>query len=120
MQYLLLIYDNETRMAAMTEAEQTKVMSDYRAYNEYLTAAGIFVGGDALQGTPTATSVRLRDGQVLNTDGPFAETKEQLGGYYLLECANLDQALEAASRCPTAKHGTIEVRPIMDWSKENG
>lgn len=119
MQYLLLIYSNEADDAARTPEQQATLIADYRAYTEALTSEGIMLAGEALEGVATATSVRVRGGKVLHTDGPFAETKEQLGGFYLLECADLDQALDAAARCPSAKDGTLEVRPVFDWSKHH-
>ena len=110
MEYLLLIYEGEKRWQGMSEAEIGSEVAEYGAFgNEF---AGAIKGGNALQPTGTATSVRVRDGKRLTTDGPFAETKEQLGGYYLIECDNLDQAIEAASKIPTAANGSIEVRPV--------
>ena len=113
MQYMLLIYDTEGSMGAMTADQRNAFMGEYGAYTEGLRAAGKFVAGDALQLTATATSVRVRDGQRLVTDGPFAETKEQLGGYYLIEAASLDDALDWAAKVPSARLGTVEVRPVM-------
>ena len=113
MQYMLLIYDNESSMGSATEAERNAFMGEYGAYTEGLRAAGKFVAGDGLQPTSTATSVRVRDGERLVTDGPFAETKEQLGGYYLIEAASLDEALDWAAKIPSSRLGTIEVRPVM-------
>ena len=117
MQYLLLIYSNETErnqaMANMSEEERKADFGAWMTYTEELKTAGLFVGGDALQPTPTATTVRLRAGERMVSDGPFAETKEQLGGYYLIEADNLDIALEWAAKCPGAKDGSIEVRPVM-------
>ena len=116
MQYLLLIYTPETIEAAMTPAEQATYMAGYFAFTKAVDAAKALVGGEALQPIATATSVRLRDGKTVITDGPFAETKEQLGGYYLLECANLDQAIQWAVQIPGAAHGTIEIRPIQSYA----
>ncbi len=113
MQYLCLIYDDETRMSRMEGGVRQEFMQSYWQFNEDAKKAGVFVGGDALQPTGTATSVRVRAGKTGATDGPFAETKEQLGGYYLLDCEDLDEAIEWAARIPTAKFGTIEVRPLM-------
>ncbi len=95
------------------KAAWKKIMADYWKFSEDAKAAGVMVAGDALEAISTATSVRIRDGKTELTDGPFAETKEALGGYYLLECKDLDQALEWAAKIPTAKYGTIEVRPVM-------
>jgi hypothetical protein len=112
-QYLLLIYANEAAQAQIPPADREKSFGEWMSYTANLKSANAFVAGDALQPTATATSVRIRNGERMITDGPFAETKEQLGGYYLIEAANLDGALEWALQCPGAKTGTIEVRPIM-------
>jgi hypothetical protein len=119
MQYLLLIYGDERAqeeaMAHVPEADQAAEMKEWFDYTDWLVEKGWMRAGDALQPTATATSVRATDGSdVVVTDGPFAETKEQLGGYYLLDVANLDEAIEAAGRCPGARYGTIEIRPIME------
>ena len=113
MQYMLLIYSTEGSMGSMTDDERSAFMGEYYAYTEGLRAAGAFVAGDGLQPTATGTSVRVRDGKRLVTDGPFAETKEQLGGYYLVEAASLDEALDWAAKIPSARFGTVEVRPVM-------
>lgn len=113
MKYLLMIYANETADAKKTPAEQEKVMQDYWAFTQEVKDRKVYIGGDALTPTSTATTVRVRNGKTLTTDGPFAETKEQLGGYYLLDCANLDEAIEFAAKIPHATEGSIEVRPIM-------
>jgi hypothetical protein len=97
----------------MSRAEVNALTRDSLAYNEMLRASGHFVAADALQSARTATTVRVRDGQVLVTDGPFAETKEQLGGYYIVEAENLDEAVTIAARIPGARTGSIEVRPVM-------
>lgn len=115
MQYLLLIYENEARYDKMSEAELGKVLNDYRTFTESLIAGGQFKAGDALQPTTTATTVRVRDGKIAVTDGPFAETREQLGGYYLVEAKNLDEAVALAARIPSALTGSIEVRPIQKF-----
>ncbi len=116
MQYMLLIYDNETRMAEMTEEEGKAFIGAYFQFTDEVKAADAFVAGDALQGIATATSVRVRDGQRLVTDGPFAETKERLGGFYIVEAASLDEALAWAAKIPSAATGTVEVRPLVVWS----
>jgi hypothetical protein len=116
MQYMLLIYDDEQLWADMGEAERGQIFQAYGAYTEDMRQKGVFVAGDALQPTSTATTVRDRNGDRLVTDGPFAETKEQLGGYYLIEVDSLDDALDWAARIPSAKVGSIEVRPVMDTS----
>lgn len=113
MQYLLLIYSNEQQDAAVPADQQREVFGEWMAYTEEMKAKKAFVAGDALQPTATATSVRIRNGDRMVTDGPFAETKEQLGGYYLIDVDNLDAALEWAAKCPGARSGTIEVRPVM-------
>ena len=113
MRYLLLIYGAEEGWAAMSPEEQAAEFGGYMKYTQWLRDEGWYEAGEALQATPSATTVRVREGQTMTTDGPFAETKEQLGGFYLVECDDLDQAIEAASRIPGAKYGTIEVRPVM-------
>ena len=113
MQFLCLIYETESLMATRSEEENGKIFQDYMTYTQDVKDSGNFIAGDALQPTDTATTIRIRNNETLLSDGPFAETKEQLGGYYLLECDSLDQALEKASQIPSAKFGSIEVRPIM-------
>lgn len=112
MQYLLLIYQNEAEMAAIAAANGGKMMEEYRVFTQSIIQSGAFKAGDALQPSATATTVRVRDGRTLTTDGPFVESREQLGGYYLVEAANLDAAIAMAARIPGAKQGAIEVRPI--------
>jgi hypothetical protein len=114
MEYLLLIYEDEKRWQGMSEAEMGAGMGEYDAFGKEF--AGAIKGGNALQPTGTATSVRVRDGKRMTTDGPFAETKEQLGGYYLVEAPDLDAAINIAAKIPGASSGTIEVRPIMTFS----
>ena len=113
MQYLLLIYRNEAEQAKMDAAAGQNMMQEYGAFTQSIIQSGNFKAGDGLQPTSTATTVRVREGKTLTTDGPFAETREQLGGYYLVEAKDLDAALEIAARIPGAKVGSIEVRPIM-------
>ncbi|MGK0361630.1 MAG: hypothetical protein ACI9U2_003948 [Bradymonadia bacterium] len=115
-QYLCLIYSNEANRAAQTPEEGAANMAAYHAFTQSIVKSGNFVAGDALQPTATATSVRIRSGETLITDGPFAETKEQLGGYYLIKAADLDEALAIAARIPTVEHGTIEVRPLFSYN----
>lgn len=115
MQYLALIYNAESDQASMTPAEQQQLLADYGTFTDAIKKAGVHVGGEALQPIDTATTIRVRDGKTLTTDGPFAETKEQLGGYYLLDCKDLDEALKWAAQIPTAKQGSVEVRPLMVW-----
>jgi hypothetical protein len=112
MQYMLLIY-NSGDWQDLSPEQQQEIGGAYFAFTEELQAAGKMVAGDALQPTSTATSVRVRDGETLTTDGPFAETKEVLGGYYLIDVESLDEALEWGSKVPGAKYGTIEVRPVV-------
>jgi len=113
MHYLVLIYSEEP--STTPSMEQLKAIgAQYDAYTAMLRDRGAFVGGDELQPTSTATTIRVRDGQTLITDGPFAETKEALGGYYLIEAVDLDEAIELAQGCPGAQWGSIEVRPIME------
>ncbi|MBL4685605.1 MAG: YciI family protein [Nannocystaceae bacterium] len=113
MQYLALIYANEADQDNNTPEQGKEIFAKYMAFNEEAKAAGVFVAGDALMPTSTATTVRMRDGKLLTTDGPFAETKEQLGGYYMLECKDLDEAIRWAAKIPTSVHGSIEVRPLL-------
>jgi hypothetical protein len=115
MQYLLLIYQNEVQADATSDAAKKTMHEDYRAFTQSIIQSGNFKAGDALKRTTTATTVRVRDGKTLTTDGPFAETREQLGGYYLIEAKNLDEAIAIAARVPSAKVGSIEVRPIMTF-----
>ncbi|MEQ8315534.1 MAG: YciI family protein [Gammaproteobacteria bacterium] len=113
MQYLCLIYEVESEMLSRSEEEQNQIMADYWAFTNDVKDKGQLVAGEALLPTETATTVRVRDGKRVTTDGPFAETKEQLGGFYLLECKDLDEAIDQAARIPSAKYGSIEVRPVM-------
>jgi hypothetical protein len=114
MEYLLLIYEGERRFADLPKADLNAELAEYRTFGTQFAKA--IRGGNALQPTSTATTVRLRNGKRLTTDGPFAETKEQLGGYYLVEASDLDEALAMAERIPGARFGSIEVRPIMKFS----
>jgi len=120
MQYLCLIYESEAAFDSRSEAEQQAIMADYFTFTNDVQESGHMVAGDALLPTETATTVRVRDGQVVTTDGPFAETKEQLGGYYLLECKDLDDAITQAAKIPGARHGCVEVRPIMVFDEQGG
>jgi hypothetical protein len=113
MQYLLLIYQNEAEMDAASEAAKKQMHEDYRTFTQSIIQSGNFKAGDALKRTPTATTVQVRNGKTLTTDGPFAETREQLGGYYLIDAKDLDQAIAIAARVPSAKSGSIEIRPVM-------
>lgn len=115
MQYLLLIYENERRWSSLDERERDAEMKDYFDFGDSLGRSKGFLGGHALQPTATATTVQVRDGKTLTSDGPFAETPEQLGGYYLIEAKDLDEAVGVAARVPAARFGSIEVRPIMKY-----
>ena len=114
MQYLLLIYDNEAHRPK-TDEERGKLFADYGAFTQSIVQSGNFKAGDALQPVSTATTVRVRDGKAATTHGPFAETREVLIGYYLVEAKDLDEATSMAARIPSAKTGSIEVRPIMSY-----
>jgi hypothetical protein len=113
MQYLLMIYRSEAELFKMNDAERQKMTADYGTFTQSIIQSGHFKAGDGLQPTTTATTVRVRDGKTMATDGPFAETREQLGGYYLVEAKDLDDAVALAARIPEAKRGSIEVRPVM-------
>jgi len=113
MQYMLLIYNAPAAWTSLSESEQGEIFAAYGTFTEEIRASGKLVAGDALQGLETATSVQVRNGETLTTDGPFAETKEFLGGYYLVDVDTLDEALEWAAKIPGATYGTIEVRPIV-------
>lgn len=115
MQYLLLIYTEEWTQPPSDE-EIGAQMAAYNAFTDEIRAKGVMRGGEALQPTTTATTVRVRDGEIVTTDGPYAETKEALGGYYLVEAADLDEAIEYAAKIPGARSGAIEVRPIVDFA----
>src|SRR5215510_9857643 len=112
MQYLLALYVNEAQWPKMTKVEQEQGIAAYRAYTEALTKAGALKGSNRLAPTSSATTVRVHDGKPKVLDGPYAESKEQLGGYFLIDVPDLDAALSWASRCPGASHGVVEVRPI--------
>ena len=114
MEYLLLIYEGEKRWEGLSKTDVDKEMGDYRAFGTEF--AGTIKAGKALQPTSSATTVRVRDGKRLTTDGPFAETKEQLGGFYLIDAPDLDAAIAVAAKIPGARSGSIEVRPIMTFS----
>ncbi len=118
MQYMLLIYDEEATLEALSEDEQRTFLDEYFTYTEELRSAGTYIAGDALQPVATATTLSVRDGKTLTTDGPFAETKEQLGGYYLIEAESLDDALEWGAKIPSPRLGKIEVRPLMVFDRE--
>ena len=116
MKYLLLICEEEQWWSKASEADRTQVMGEYRQFTQQIMASGHYVGGSQLQPSGTATSVRIREGKRLVTDGPFAETREQLGGYYLVNAKDLDEAIGLAARIPAARTGTVEVRPLVESS----
>ncbi|WP_374686022.1 YciI family protein [Promineifilum sp.] len=116
MQYMLLIYVDPATYEGVTEAENEAEMAEYFALGPSLRERGIQLSGEALQPVTTATTVRVRDGKTLTTDGPFAETKEHLGGFYLVDCANLDEAIDVAKRIPDVRRGSVEIRPVVDFS----
>ncbi len=113
MQYMLLIYSTESDEPVPGTPEFGEMLERYQSFTNNLKEKGAMVAGDALEPVTTATTVRVRGGNTATTDGPFAETKETLGGYYLVECDNLDEAVEYASQIPSAEFGSIEVRPVM-------
>jgi hypothetical protein len=117
MKYLLLIYENESQWAAILEDEKGKIYQEYMDYSKDLRRKGHYVAGEALQPVSTATTVRVKNGKTLTTDGPFAETREQLGGFFMVEAKDLDEALKLAARIPAARTGSIEVRPILPTPK---
>ncbi len=112
MRYALLICTDESAEAAVSPDEAAAMHAEYMAFGGAMTERGVLTGGERLYPTTDATTVRVRDGEVLTSDGPFAETKEQMGGFYLVDCKDLDEAIEIASKIPGARHGSIEVRPI--------
>ena len=118
MKYLCLIYENEKAWETMPPAESEAIMNEYFTFTETIRQNGKLLAGEALQPTATATTVRVRNGKVSTTDGPFAETKEQLGGFYMIEAQDLNDAIQVAAKIPSARLGTIEVRPIVDFSAE--
>ena len=115
MKYMLSIYSDLTRQRSASPEEIRAIMEAYDAFSAEAQEKGVLIAGDGLQGLETATTVRVRDGERLVTDGPFAETKEQLGGFYVLECADLEEAIEWAAKIPTAQRGSIEIRPVIDY-----
>ena len=115
MRYMLLIYSDPAAMANLTEADGQQMLTDYLVFTQSLVASGEMLGGDPLQSIDTATTVRVRAGRTTTTDGPFAETKEVLGGYYMVDCVNLDRALELAAQIPGALTGSVEVRPLQEF-----
>jgi hypothetical protein len=115
MKYLCLIYDDEQVWEQMAPAESEALMGEYFAFTDGIRASGQYIAGEALQPVATATTVRIRDGRLSTTDGPFAETKEQLGGFYLIEARDLNEAIQVAAKIPSVRVGSIEVRPVVDF-----
>ena len=118
MKYLCLIYENEKNYETMSPADGEAIMNEYFAFTDGIRRSGQYVAGEALQPTQTATTVKVRNGKVSTTDGPFAETKEQLGGFYLIEAKDLNEAIQVAAKIPSARFGSVEVRPVVDFSAE--
>jgi len=118
MKYLCLIYNQEGNVSSLSKNDFDTMMQEYFQFTTDIQKSGHYVAGEALEPIQTATTVRVRNGKISTTDGPFAETKEQLGGFYLIEARDLNDAIQVASRIPSAKMGSIEVRPIVDFSKE--
>lgn len=112
MKYMILIYSSEQAWAAMSEEEGRKAFAEYMDYTAELSKAGVVLGGSSLQPTFAATTLRTKDGKLTTTDGPFAETKEQLGGYYLIDVPDLDAAIKWGSKCPAVRYGSVEIRPL--------
>jgi hypothetical protein len=118
MKYLCLIYDEEKKLGAMAQSESDAFMGEYFAFTEAIRKSGQYLGGEALQPVQTATTIRIRYGKLSATDGPFAETKEQLGGFYLINAKDLNDAIQVASKIPSARLGCVEVRPVMEFNQE--
>jgi hypothetical protein len=118
MRYLCLIYDQESKWETMSKDESDAYMGEYFSFTEDIRKNGQYLAGEALQPTPTATTVRVRNGKVSTTDGPFAETKEQLGGFYMINASDLNEAIQVASRIPSARLGSIEIRPIVEFDQQ--
>jgi hypothetical protein len=116
MKYMFLLYGDESRWINATPEELQQVMQAYEAFGREITEAGVLVAGEPLEVTSAATTVRVRDGEPVLSDGPFAETREQLGGFYVLECRDLDEAVRWAAKIPAAQEGAIEIRPVPDYS----
>jgi hypothetical protein len=115
MKYTLMIYDDEKGgWASLSQIEQQRMIGEYRQFTQQIKDSGQFVAGEQLHPTSAATSVRVRNGQRVVTDGPFAETSEQLGGYFLIDARNLDEAIDIAGRIPSARLGTVEIRPVVE------
>jgi hypothetical protein len=118
MKYLCLIYDEEKKLEAMSQDEGNAFMGEYFAFTDGIRKSGHYVAGEALQPIATATTVRIRNGKMSTTDGPFAETREQLGGFYLIEARDLNDAIQVAAKIPSARLGSVEVRPVVDFGQQ--
>ena len=118
MRYLCLIYEDEKAWEAKPQAELEAIMGEYFTFTENIRSNGKLVAGEALQPTPTATTVRVRNGKISTTDGPYVETKEQLGGFYLIDAKDLNEAIQVAAKIPGARDGAVEVRPVIDFSQD--
>ena len=116
MKYLCLIYDEEKKLEQMPKSEGEAFMGEYFGFTEGIKKSGHYLGGNALKPVQTATTIRVRNGKVSTTDGPFAETQEQLGGYYLINAKDLNDAIQVAAKIPSSRIGSIEVRPIMEFN----
>ena len=116
MKYLCLIYGEERLMAAVSKGDMDAMMAEYGAFTDGIKQSGHYTAGEALQPSSTAATIRIRNGKTSTTDGPFAETKEQLGGFYLITARDLNDAIQVASRIPGARRGSVEVRPVVDFS----
>jgi hypothetical protein len=117
MKYLCLIYDEEAKMAGMSKEEGDAFMGEYFAFTDGIAQSGHMIHGEALHPISTATTIRMRNGRLATTDGPFAETKEQLGGFYLIEARDLNEAIQVAQKIPSVRTGSIEIRPVVDFSQ---
>ena len=118
MKYLCLIYDEEKKLEAMSQDEGNAFMGEYFAFTDGIRTSGHYVAGEALQPVATATTIRIRNGKMSTTDGPFAETREQLGGFYLIEARDLNDAIQVAAKIPSARLGSVEVRPVVDFGQQ--
>ena len=118
MKYVCLIYDEEKKKSAMSNAESDALVGEYFAFSEGIRKSGHYLAGEALQPVQTAVTVRIRNGKLSTTDGPFAETKEQLGGFYLINARDLNEAIQLASKIPSARLGSVEVRPIREFDQQ--
>ncbi len=113
MKYMMLNYHNEAAIANMTKEEQMQERQEYNAFFEYASQRATIISGEAVHLTSAATTIRVRDGKTLTTDGPFAETREALGGFYIIDCKDLDEVIEIASKIPVARKGSVEIRPVL-------